>query len=93
MQMWRKAVQVPSGTGQLLKNLYVLSRERAYNQRWLLLSHIRNRLSAQSTCALLCLGAWSKIGYVDLDDLNVAASLPDVTAEETWTNDEWDVVG
>ena len=67
--------------------------ERVFSKGRLLLSHIRNRLSAQSTRALLCLGAWSKLGFVDIDDLNLAASLPDVTGEEMWTDDEWDVVG
>ena len=52
-------------------------------------------MSAQTTRALLCLGAWSKLGYVELDDLNAAASLPDVGPDETWSDEEWDasVVG
>ena len=67
--------------------------ERVFSKGRLLLSHIRNRLSAQSTRALLCLGAWSKLGYVDQDDLKAASSLPDVGVDETWSDDEWDVVG
>ena len=42
---------------------------------------------------LLCLGAWSKLGYVDLEDLNAAASLPDAGPDETWSDEEWEVVG
>ena len=70
-----------------------VSVERVFSKGRLLLSHICNRLSAQSTRALLCLGAWSKLGYVDLDDLNVAALLPDVGPEEMWLDDKWDVLG
>ncbi|KIL55872.1 hypothetical protein M378DRAFT_53342, partial [Amanita muscaria Koide BX008] len=38
--------------------------ERAFSQGRILLSHIRNRLSAESTRSLLCLGAWFKTGLV-----------------------------
>ena len=70
-----------------------VSVERVFSKGRLLLLHIRNHLSAQSTHALLCLSAWSKLGYVDLDDLNAAALLPDVGPEEMWLDDEWDVLG
>jgi hypothetical protein len=30
---------------------------------------------------------------VELDDLKAAASLPDVRDDETWSDEEWDVVG
>ena len=50
-------------------------------------------MSAQSTLALLCLGAWSKLGYVEIDDLTTAASLPDVGPDEIWLDEEWGVVG
>ena len=66
---------------------------RVFSKGRLILSHIRNRVSAQSTRVLLCLGAWSKLGYVDLDDLNAAASLPDVRPDETWSDEKLDVVG
>ena len=35
----------------------------------LLLSHIRSRLSVQSTRALMCLGVWSKLGFVTDSDV------------------------
>ena len=66
--------------------------EQVFSKGRLVLSHIQNCLSAQSTHALLCL-AWSKLGYVDLDDLNAAASLPDVGLDETWSDEEWNIVG
>ena len=50
-------------------------------------------MSAQSTHALLCLGTWSKLGYVEIDDLTAAASLPDVGPDEIWLDEEWGVVG
>ena len=67
--------------------------ERVFSKGHLLLSHIRNRMSAQSTCALLCLGAWSKLCYMEIDDLTAAASLPDVGPDEIWLDEEWGVVG
>ena len=50
-------------------------------------------MSAQSMCALLCLSTWSKLGYVEIDDLTAAASLPDVGPDEIWLDEEWGVVG
>ena len=37
--------------------------------------------------------AWSKLGYVELDDLNAAASLQDVKPDETWSDEEFNVLG
>ena len=58
----------------------------------LVISHVRNCLSAQSTRALLCLGYWSKLGFVSLEDLKAGASLPDAKADETWSDDEWGII-
>ena len=66
--------------------------ERVFSKGQLVLSHVRNCLSAQSTCALLCLGYWSKMGFVNLDDLKAGATLPDIKDGETWTDDEWSVI-
>jgi hypothetical protein len=52
--------------------------ERVFSYGRLLLSHVRNRLSVDSTRALLCLGAWSRLGFVNKEDLLEAAMLPDV---------------
>jgi hypothetical protein len=43
--------------------------ERVFSRGHLLLSHIRNRLSAQSTRAVLCLGYWSQLGLVEDEDV------------------------
>ena len=61
--------------------------EHIFSKGHLLISHVRNCLSAQSTCALLCLGYWSK-----LDDLKAAASLPDAKNDEGWSDDDWSIV-
>jgi hypothetical protein len=66
--------------------------ERVFSKGRLIISHVRNRLSAQSTRALMCLNYWSKLGFVKLEDLKAGASLPDVKADETWSDDEWSVV-
>ena len=70
--------------------------ERVFSKGRLLISHVHNRLSAQSTRALLCLGYWSKLGYIKLDDLKAAASLPDVNKDsdalDGWSDDDWSIV-
>jgi hypothetical protein len=53
-----RAIVLTSTTYQLL-----LSLSSAYSAKAASSSHIRNRLSAQSTRALMCLGAWSGAGY------------------------------
>ena len=64
--------------------------EHVFSKGRLVISHIRNCLSAQSTRALImmCLGYWSKLGFVRLEDLKAGASLPDVKDEET-SDDDW----
>jgi hypothetical protein len=56
--------------------------ERTFSQGRLLLSHIRNQLSIQSTRALLCLGVWSLMGYVKDADVKAATVLPEVGSDE-----------
>ena len=66
--------------------------ERVFSKGRLLMSHIRNRLSGDSTRALLCLGAWTKSGFVETLDLKHAASLPDAKDDDQWPEDEFMVV-
>lgn len=56
--------------------------ERVFSKGRLCLSHIRNRLSAQTTRALLCVGEWSRLDLIHAEDLNAAATLPDIDEEE-----------
>ncbi|KAI9511659.1 hypothetical protein F5148DRAFT_958704, partial [Russula earlei] len=48
-----------------------------FSKGQLIMSHIHNQLSADTTQALLCLGAWTKAGYVEDANLKYAASQPD----------------
>ena len=58
-----------------------------------MLSHIRNRLSVQSTGALLCLGVWSQMGYVRDQDIKAATILPEVELEEVEDlQEDWDAI-
>jgi hypothetical protein len=59
----------------------------------LVLSPVRNRLSAQSTHALLCLRSWSLLGMVkDEDVLKVAVLDNEVGEEEVELEDGWDAI-
>ena len=57
--------------------------ERVFSQGRLLLSHIRSRLSVQSTRALMCLGVWSKLGFVTDSDVKAAVVvLPELNEDD-----------
>lgn len=56
--------------------------ECVFSQGRIILSHIRNRLSAESTRALLCLWNWSLLGYVKDKDITAVTVLPELVAEE-----------
>ncbi|KAG2098241.1 uncharacterized protein F5147DRAFT_583163, partial [Suillus discolor] len=57
----------------------------------LLLSHVCSRLSAQSTRALLCLGAWSHLNLVKTEDVLKVTTLPDIKGDtEEELEDGWD---
>jgi hypothetical protein len=56
--------------------------ERLFSQGRLLLTHVRSRLSAQSTRALLCLGSWSLLNLVKEDDVRAAAMLPEIDGDK-----------
>jgi len=66
--------------------------ERTFSQGRLVLSHVRSRLSVQSTRALLCLGVWSTMGYVRDSDILSAAVLPEVNGEEEDLDNDWDAM-
>ena len=66
--------------------------ERIFSQGRILLSHIRSRLTVQSTRALMCLGIWSVKGFVKDCDIIAAAVLPDVIGEEEDPELDWDAI-
>ena len=66
--------------------------ERVFSRGRILLSHLRNRLSAQSVHALLCLGDWSRLNLISDADIQAITSIPEDKNEETieeW-EDGWD---
>jgi hAT family C-terminal dimerisation region len=56
--------------------------ERTFSRGRLVLSHVRSRLSAQSTWALLCLGSWSLLGLVKDTDVLAVTVLDEVNGNE-----------
>jgi hypothetical protein len=67
--------------------------EHIFSHGWLILSHVHDRLSAQTMCALLCLGSWSLIGMVKDEDMLKVAILEDEEGEEeVELDDGWDVI-
>ena len=66
--------------------------ERIFSQGRILLSHIRSRLTVQSTRALMCLGIWSLKGFVKDGDILAAAVLPEVIGEEEDLELDWDAI-
>jgi hypothetical protein len=53
----------------------------------LLLPHVRNQLSAELTCSIICLNNWTKLGYVKQEYLKDASKLPEVVASEMEVDD------
>ena len=67
--------------------------ERIFSKGRIILSHIRNRLSAQSIRALMCVGEWSKLGYVRDKDVLAVTMQPDVEGnKEDPLLDGWDAI-
>lgn len=69
------------------------------NIKWLfswgcpLLSHDWSCLSTQLTCALLCLGTWSLLGFIEDDNVLKISLLPDVVGDkEEVLEDGWDSI-
>jgi hypothetical protein len=68
--------------------------ERTFSKGRLLLSHVRNRLSVQSTRALMCLGVWSLQGYVRDNDIKEVTALEELVGEERMDelSADWDSI-
>lgn len=66
--------------------------ERIFSKGRILLSHLRSRLSVQSTRALMCVGEWSLMGFVKDSDLTAVAALPEVDGEEEELGQDWDAI-
>jgi hypothetical protein len=66
--------------------------ERVFSKGQILLSHLRSRLSVQSTRALMCIGAWSLMGYMKDNDIKAVTGLPEVDGNEEDLEDNWDMI-
>ena len=66
--------------------------EHVFSQGQLLLSHLRNRLSTQSTQALMCLGNWSLLGFVKDKDIYAVVALAEVKGDEEELPEGWDAI-
>jgi hAT family C-terminal dimerisation region len=56
--------------------------ERVFSTWRILLSHVRNRLSVQTTRALMCVGAWSRLGLIKDRDVRAVTILPEIAEED-----------
>ncbi|KAF5319133.1 hypothetical protein D9758_018622 [Tetrapyrgos nigripes] len=61
--------------------------ERVFSRGRFLLPYVRNRLSADSTRALICLGQWSLMGLIHDEDVLAVAKLPEVEDPEQEAED------
>ena len=67
--------------------------EWLFSHGCLLLSHVCSQLSAQSTCALLCLGVWSQMKLVKDGDVKTVSEMQDVEGnDEMELEDDWDSI-
>ena len=66
--------------------------ERLFSRGRLILPHVRNRLSAQSMRAIICVGAWSAHGFIQAEDSRPIGLLEDVdNATDDYLMEEgWD---
>ena len=59
-----------------------------------MLSYECNRMSAESTRAILCLGEWARLGLLTEDDLEVVTKervLPEeIDERDSYDEDEWE---
>jgi hypothetical protein len=56
--------------------------EHVFSHGWLILSHVRSRLSAQSTCVILCLVSWTLLSLIK-DDVRAVAALQEEEGTES----------
>ncbi|KIK20438.1 hypothetical protein PISMIDRAFT_105800 [Pisolithus microcarpus 441] len=64
--------------------------ECTFSQGHVLLSHVCNCLSAQTTCSLLCLSQWSSLDLIANKDLESVTLLLEVNGDEVEMAEGWD---
>ena len=66
--------------------------ERVFFRGRQVLPFVRSRLSAQSTCALMCIGSWSLLGLIKDSDIKAALELDLVNGQEEELAAGWDSI-
>lgn len=66
--------------------------ERVFSRGRLVLSHVRNRLTAQSTRASLCVGDWSGHGWIKDSDVLEETIKDDLSGPELPLAKGWDAI-
>ncbi|KIK25257.1 hypothetical protein PISMIDRAFT_47413, partial [Pisolithus microcarpus 441] len=70
--------------------------EHLFSKGQVLMPYLHNCLSSQTTCALLCLGHWSKLGLIkDKDLCKVISEQPELPGDdfaELELADGWDKI-
>jgi hypothetical protein len=66
--------------------------ECVFSKGCILLSHLHSHLSVQSTCALMCVGVWSLMGYVKDNGVKAVSVLPEVDGDEEELGEDWDMI-
>jgi hypothetical protein len=67
--------------------------ERVFSKGWILLSHLCSWLSIQSMRALMCLGEWSRMGFVKLNDIKAVTVLSKGRIDDDeHLADDWDSI-
>ena len=65
--------------------------EQLFSCSHLILSHVWNWLSAQTTCMVLCVGSWSLLNLVKAKDAQKVAALEEINGEDdVQLEDRWD---
>jgi hypothetical protein len=65
--------------------------EQLFSRGHLVLSHTRSQLATQTTHAILCLGAWSKMGLVKDMGVLAVAKMKEVEGEDK-LHEGWDAI-
>ena len=86
------ALLLPFLTSFFIISATLVDVEHVFSQGRLVLSHVQNRLSVETTRVLLCLGAWSKLGFVNTGDVKEATLLPEGKDGDVDVSDIYDMV-
>ena len=66
--------------------------EHIFSKGQILLSHLCSRHLVQLMHALICVRAWSLMGYMKDNDIKAVTGLPEVDGDEEDLEDNWDMI-